>query len=448
MSSRDKHKKQDHKCTCKNYKEYEKNNGDYADEYGWMKYSCHNMPMHHMPMMPMYMMNPMYMYHCYYMMKSMMYHHMMYHMGMPGMGWPQLPNPVCACKTWYQTKPGDSMQKIAEMYNISLRRLMACNPWIKDPNGNYPGQCICIPYKKPIPFPCKCKEYYTAKSGDTMNKVAEKYNIPINTLIKCNPHISSTNQIRPGQKICIPMEAIVGVGEEMPMPSPQPMPMPEPRPQMYMYVDMEMKMHPNQSPMKQPTSNPTHNPMHQPMPTPAPMPISAEPDLLDENCFWYTVEPGDTMYKIAQKYNISLDELIAANPQIENPSVLYPGQKICIPQDNGMPMPPNNCKTIYTAQPGDTMYKIAQKYKISLDALIAANPQIDNPSIIYTGQKICIPINNQLPGCKEYYIVKPGDTMYTIAQKYNIDLDKLIAANPQIANPAVLYPGQKICIPE
>jgi len=45
----------------------------------------------------------------------------------------------------------------------------------------------------------------------------------------------------------------------------------------------------------------------------------------------YTVQPGDSMWKIAVKYQIGLSEIIAANPQIKNPALIYPGQKITVP---------------------------------------------------------------------------------------------------------------------
>ncbi len=46
----------------------------------------------------------------------------------------------------------------------------------------------------------------------------------------------------------------------------------------------------------------------------------------------YTVKPGDSLWKIAVKHEIGLSEIISANPQIKNPSLIYPGQKITIPQ--------------------------------------------------------------------------------------------------------------------
>lgn len=58
-----------------------------------------------------------------------------------------------------------------------------------------------------------------------------------------------------------------------------------------------------------------------------------------QGCMEYVVRPGDTMFLIAQHFGISLDELIAANPQIENPDLIYPDQVICVPRKHHMPPP-------------------------------------------------------------------------------------------------------------
>lgn len=47
--------------------------------------------------------------------------------------------------------------------------------------------------------------------------------------------------------------------------------------------------------------------------------------------FLYTIKQGETLYSISQREQISLDKIIAANPQIENPDVIKPGDRICIP---------------------------------------------------------------------------------------------------------------------
>ncbi len=105
------------------------------------------------------------------------------------------------------------------------------------------------------------------------------------------------------------------------------------------------------------------------------------------NC--YIVQAGDTLYAISRFYNISMDDLIEANPCIE-PGHILPGQVICIP----LATPPANCPTgasIYVVQKGATFYSIAKSHKMRLSALLKANPGI-NPDGLLIGQSICIPI--------------------------------------------------------
>ena len=96
----------------------------------------------------------------------------------------------------------------------------------------------------------------------------------------------------------------------------------------------------------------------------------------------YTIKQGDTLYNIARTNNTTIDELVKANG-LTRPNNLAIGQNIFIPTTN-------NTNT-YTVISGDTMYRIASKLGITLNELINANPQINNPNIIQIGQAINIP---------------------------------------------------------
>ncbi|MDD2181593.1 MAG: SafA/ExsA family spore coat assembly protein [Bacilli bacterium] len=102
----------------------------------------------------------------------------------------------------------------------------------------------------------------------------------------------------------------------------------------------------------------------------------------------YTVLSGDTMWRIAKKHEIGLNELLTANPQITNSALILPGQIINIPGNNA---------STYTVSPGDTMWNIAKKHEIGLSDLTEANPQIENPSFILPGQTINIPNGTSTP---------------------------------------------------
>lgn len=117
------------------------------------------------------------------------------------------------------------------------------------------------------------------------------------------------------------------------------------------------------------------------------------------NGFLYTVQPGDTLFFIGQRFGVSVNAMIAANPQIPDPNLIFPGQVVCVPTAPAPPPPPPFCSGfLYTVQPGDTLFFIAQRFGVSLQALIAANPQITNPSLIFPGQVICIPGVPPVPG--------------------------------------------------
>lgn len=87
------------------------------------------------------------------------------------------------------------------------------------------------------------------------------------------------------------------------------------------------------------------------------------------------------MSGIAQKFGVSFGALEAANPQIHDPNLIYPGQVLTIPAS----------VVTYVVQPGDTMSGIAQKFGVSLGALEAANPQVHDPNLIFPGQLLTIP---------------------------------------------------------
>ncbi|HEX3047387.1 MAG TPA: LysM peptidoglycan-binding domain-containing protein [Bacillota bacterium] len=162
--------------------------------------------------------------------------------------------------------------------------------------------------------------------------------------------------------------------------------------------------------------------------------------------FMYTVLPGETLYGLATRYGIVVPALIAANPGI-TPEGLKAGQRICIPA----PPRPGTCPgRIYTIQPGDTFINIARRFGYTVDALLAINQGID-PEGLKVGQQICLPPSpggGPLP-CfgGTIYIIRSGDTLYSIARRFGLALQQLLNANPDITNPAAIQVGQPICIP-
>lgn len=120
----------------------------------------------------------------------------------------------------------------------------------------------------------------------------------------------------------------------------------------------------------------------------------------------------------------------------------------------------NPCGPRYFIQQNDTLRQIAARCGLSLEAMLAANPQIYNPEFIEEGQVILIPTRMSSSGApvvpptgiipntgQGLYMVQEGDSLSTIATRSGITLAQLLAANPQITNPNVIYAGQQIVLP-
>ncbi len=176
-----------------------------------------------------------------------------------------------------------------------------------------------------------------------------------------------------------------------------------------------------------------------------------------------TVQSGDSLWSIANRFGVSLNDLEAANPQITNPDLIYTGQTLNLPGDGfdtapapdltsiGGPTPTSSGLTSYTVQPGDTMSGIAASLGCSLADLEAANPQVSDPSLIYPGQVLNVPgsgapsappPSNGNPGpaptsggnaadvAKQFL----GETEYQLQPSGALDMDQWVPKNVDCAN--------------
>ncbi len=154
----------------------------------------------------------------------------------------------------------------------------------------------------------------------------------------------------------------------------------------------------------------------------------------------YTVQWGDTLGRIASICGVTVDAIYAVNPGLGG--VIYAGQVINIPTSIApapyYPPAPYYGGT-YVVQYGDTLRKIADRYGFSLYDVIAANPQIWNPNLIYPGQVI------NLPARPVYYTVQWGDTLFLIAIRFGTTVASLQYLN-NIWNPNWIYAGQVLRI--
>ena len=136
----------------------------------------------------------------------------------------------------------------------------------------------------------------------------------------------------------------------------------------------------------------------------------------------YVVKSGDTLYSIARKYNVSVLELKNINNLTSDNLAI--GQQLRIPINS------NNSLgdfVIYTVKVGDNLYSIAKKYNVSVDNIKSIN--MLNSNLLSIGQKLKIPVASNEDNRYIIYVVKSGDTLYSIAKKYGMNVNNLIAIN-------------------
>lgn len=167
------------------------------------------------------------------------------------------------------------------------------------------------------------------------------------------------------------------------------------------------------------------------------------PPSQDSNFTTYTVKQGDTLYKIAQNYNTTPEEIKRINGLTSN--VLMIGQQLKIPIKNQETIPPQGQQTYYEVQRNDSLYKIAQMFNTTVDAIMKAN-QLTSTNLSI-GQRLIIPNSQGTPPSSgtNNYIVQSGDSLWSIAKKFNTTVDEIKRLNNLSSN--VLTLGQVLKIP-
>lgn len=204
------------------------------------------------------------------------------------------------------------------------------------------------------------QEIYTVKKGDSLWKIANKYNTTVEKLKSANN--LKTNTLSIGQKLVIPS-------------------------------------------------------------------ISVSPEVSDT----YIVQKGDSLWSIANKFNMTVSKLKNLNNLTNN--LLSIGQVLKIKDSF------NNGKTTYTVQKGDSLWVIANKYGITTEELKSYNNLTSN--LLSIGQVLKIPQGKT--STENIYTVKKGDSLWTIANRYNTTVEKIKVLNNLTSN--LLSIGQQLKIP-
>lgn len=161
----------------------------------------------------------------------------------------------------------------------------------------------------------------------------------------------------------------------------------------------------------------------------------------------YIVKSGDSLYSIARKYNTTVDELKKLNNLTSN--VLSIGQVLKIPSssESSNTGSGTGISNTYVVKSGDSLYSIARKYNTTVDEIKRLNNLSSN--VLNIGQVLKIPSSESNntgsnTGTTNTYVVKSGDSLYSIARKYNTTVDEIKRLNNLTSNLLSIWQVLKI----
>ncbi len=158
-----------------------------------------------------------------------------------------------------------------------------------------------------------------------------------------------------------------------------------------------------------------------------------------------TVRPGATLGQIANAHNTTVASIMSLNG-LHN-YVIYPGERLKVPSSSGAgsyrPYHPAPSFGRYTVQFGDTLSLIAQKYGTSIAELRRLNHLYSN--VIRQGAVLTVPLENSAVSAVSYITVRPGATLGQIANAHNTTVASIMSLNG--LHNYVIYPGERLKVP-
>ena len=156
---------------------------------------------------------------------------------------------------------------------------------------------------------------------------------------------------------------------------------------------------------------------------------------------YYTIRPGDSWWSIANRFGMDMYQLAQLNGMSIN-NVIHPGQKIKVKGTikNGAKPVKNTNTSFYVVKPGDSWWSIAAKHGLSMYALASRNGKTIY-TVIHPGDKLTI--SGQTVTATRAYTVRRGDTLSSIASRFGVSVGYLARKN-SIINPNLILVGQRL----
>ena len=169
----------------------------------------------------------------------------------------------------------------------------------------------------------------------------------------------------------------------------------------------------------------------------------------------HNVSKGETLYSISKAYNLTLQHILEANPKYES-DILQEGDEIRIPLQvtnktasivSNVSQPNSDGQIIHVVQAGETKFGLSKRYNSSIAQLERDNPHI--VSMLQIGHRVVVKTHDSQTNhlsSEDFYVVKPGETLWGLAKRYDISVEQLKEANRDLLQ-GVLRSGQNLRIP-
>lgn len=168
----------------------------------------------------------------------------------------------------------------------------------------------------------------------------------------------------------------------------------------------------------------------------------------------HKVQPGETLYGISRMYNVTIEQLKAQNPMLDEGAILQEGMDLVIPESNVVSTSTQSTSTrdtahydFYTVQPQQTIYSLTREWNVSYEQLLEWNPILSDG--LKVGQILQLPKGTLAPETKAGYSpyqVQPMETVYSLLRKFEIEEEQFYEANPEVRENG-LKAGQSIWVP-
>lgn len=360
----------------------------------------------------------------------------------------------------YTLKEPVSLQAIAKCANVSVDAIKELNPELIVPftppdvqeyeiripfgsKSDFITKFVALKPEEKTPF-----HVYNVSKGETIQQIAEKFNVDIDQILLANNLSFSAKRLKKGTLIRIPV-----LSTKIDSPSDDDPSTNFNQNSLNSFPGIKVETNPDSVFTKENSPN-TEN-------------------YANKVVIRYFVKKGETLQSIAEKYKVEVDSIIFWNGIITQRVYENQPLRILIPSPNHLEDETNPItskvnidsihffsntlkkdKKIHIVKKGETLEFIAKKYKLSVSDLIRWNPALKTRKkfILLAGEKLVYYLNpissitkKNISNIDKIHIVRPGDTLSSIAREYGVSFNDLIKRNPKL-NPERIRVGQKIYI--